>query len=105
MVNHDRAVAVSTQATCMTGEGGRPTPYTRCRGSGYDARMWQRCSVCKSPIAFGGAYLKCGVSTCNRKRFQLYFCSDSCWDAHNPDQNHRNPSYTEHRAPAGPPAS
>ena len=50
--------------------------------------MWQKCSVCKKPIAFGGAYLKCGVSTCNRKRFQLYFCSDSCWDAHNPDQNH-----------------
>ena len=59
----------------------------------------------RSPIAFGGAYLKCGVSTCNRKRFQLYFCSDSCWDAHNPDQNHRNPSYTEHRAPAGPAVS
>ena len=39
------------------------------------------------------------VSTCNRKRFQLQFCSDSCWDAHNPDQNHRNPGYTEHTAP------
>jgi hypothetical protein len=43
--------------------------------------MWQKCSVCKKPI------------------------SDSCWDAHDPDQNLRNPSYTEHRAPAAPPAS
>ncbi|MGQ0508560.1 MAG: hypothetical protein ACT4TC_24950 [Myxococcaceae bacterium] len=61
-----------------------------------------KCSICKKPIPFGGAYLKCGISSCNRKRFTLYFCSDSCWDAHNPDQNHRNPSYTEHTAPSGP---
>ncbi|MFL5312917.1 MAG: hypothetical protein ACJ79H_20990 [Myxococcales bacterium] len=61
--------------------------------------FWQKCSVCKKAIAFGGQYLKCVVSTCNRKRFQLYFCSAECWDAHNPDQNHRNPAYTEHIAP------
>ena len=61
--------------------------------------FWQKCSVCKKPIAFGGQYLKCVVSTCNRKRFQLFFCSGECWDAHNPDQNHRNPGYTEHIAP------
>jgi len=60
---------------------------------------WNKCSVCKKPIEFGGSYLKCVVSTCNRKRFQLLFCSDSCWDAHNPGQNHRNPGYTEHVAP------
>jgi hypothetical protein len=54
------------------------------------------------PIPYGGKYLKCDVSTCNRKRFQLYFCSDTCWDAHNPDQNHRNPGYTEHVAPKAP---
>lgn len=62
--------------------------------------QWNKCSVCKKAIPFGGAYLKCGASACNRKRFQLYFCSDSCWDSHNPDQNHRNPSFTEHVAPA-----
>ena len=63
---------------------------------------WARCSVCKKTIPYGGTYLKCVVSTCNRKRFQLQFCSDSCWDAHNPEQNHRNPAYTEHVAPAKP---
>ena len=91
-MNRDTDVAAPA---CGSGASLRPAP-------GYDACMWQKCSVCKKPIPFGGAYLKCGVSSCNRKRFQLYFCSDSCWDAHNPDQNHRNPSYTEHRAPVGP---
>jgi hypothetical protein len=63
------------------------------------APVWSKCNVCKKPISFGGTYLKCTVSTCNRKRTQLLFCSDSCWDAHNPDFNHRNPGYTEHIAP------
>jgi hypothetical protein len=44
--------------------------------------------------------LKCTVSTCNRKRTQLIFCTDACWDAHNPDFNHRDPGYTEHVAPS-----
>ena len=60
---------------------------------------WGKCSVCKKAIAFGAAYVKCTVSTCNRKRFQLIFCSGSCWDAHLPDFNHRDPAYTEHVAP------
>ena len=67
-----------------------------------DPNKWAICNVCKKVIPFGGAYLKCVVSTCNRKRTQLLFCSDSCWDAHNPDQNHRNPGYTEHVAPGRP---
>lgn len=60
---------------------------------------WGKCSVCKKAIAFGAPYVKCTVSTCNRKRFQLIFCSGSCWDAHLPDFNHRDPAYTEHVAP------
>ena len=28
---------------------------------------WGKCNICKKPIAFGGEYLKCTVSTCNRK--------------------------------------
>jgi hypothetical protein len=68
------------------------------------APAWGKCNVCKKPIPFAGTYLKCVVSTCNRKRMQLLFCSDSCWDAHNPDFNHRNPGYTEHVAPAAPAA-
>ncbi|MFL5378975.1 MAG: hypothetical protein ACJ787_13775, partial [Myxococcales bacterium] len=66
------------------------------------AGMWQKCSICKKAIDYGTQYLKCVISTCNRKRFQLYFCSAECWDAHNPDQNHRNPGYTEHVAPKAP---
>ena len=67
-----------------------------------DATSWGKCNVCKKPIAFGGAYVKCTVSTCNRKRFQLLFCGHECWDAHNPDFNHRDPGYTEHLAPPSP---
>lgn len=63
------------------------------------AAGWSKCSVCKKSIPFGGPYFKCVISTCNRKSFQLQFCSDACWDAHNPDQNHRNPGFTEHTAP------
>lgn len=62
--------------------------------------VWSKCNICKKPIPFGGAYVKCTVSTCNRKRLQLIFCSHECWDAHNPDFNHRDPGYTEHVAPA-----
>jgi hypothetical protein len=60
---------------------------------------WGKCNICKKEIPFGGRYLRCVVSTCNRKRTALIFCSDSCWDAHNPDFNHRNPGFTEHTAP------
>jgi hypothetical protein len=61
---------------------------------------WGKCNICKKPIAFGAPYVKCTVSTCNRKRLQLIFCSYDCWDAHNPDFNHRDPGYTEHVAAA-----
>jgi hypothetical protein len=60
---------------------------------------WQHCSVCKKPIVYGATYFKCAISACNRKSFQLYFCSPNCWDAHNPGQNHRSPAYTEEVAP------
>lgn len=63
---------------------------------------WGKCNVCKKEIAFGARYYKCTVSTCNRKRLTLIFCSDSCWDAHNPDFSHRDPGYTEHLAPPQP---
>lgn len=88
--NCDRWAPVARMRPMIT-----PNPADR-------STYWQKCSICKKPIPFGGAYLKCAISTCNRKSFQLWFCSDSCWDAHNPDQNHRHPSYTEHVAPAAP---
>jgi histone H3/H4 len=60
---------------------------------------WRPCSTCKKPIATGARYWQCSVSTCNRARFQLAFCSVACWDAHVPTMNHRNAWCTEHRAP------
>src|SRR5580700_6598118 len=57
---------------------------------------WRRCNSCKKPIAYGGSYWVCNVSTCNRKRTGLVFCSVSCWDAHVPLMNHRD-SWAEER--------
>jgi hypothetical protein len=50
---------------------------------------FRHCSICKQSIAFGQEYYQCSVSTCNRARIALYFCSVSCWDAHLPDARHR----------------
>jgi hypothetical protein len=63
---------------------------------------WKRCSVCKKPIALGALYWTCNVSTCNRKRTALRFCSVSCWDAHLPFANHREAWAEEQTAPATP---
>ena len=48
------------------------------------------CSTCKKPIDFSAGYFRCSVSTCNRKRLELYFCSVPCWDAHVPEARHRD---------------
>ena len=53
------------------------------------SEAWKACSTCKKPIAFGGKYYRCSVSTCNSGRFVLSFCSVGCWDAHNPGMNHK----------------
>lgn len=58
------------------------------------------CSTCKSPIAFGAEYFRCSVSTCNRKRTELYFCSVPCWDAHVPGARHRDAWAEPARAPS-----
>ena len=61
---------------------------------------WNKCSVCKKPLGFNATYYKCSVSTCNRVRFQLYFCSMGCWDAHLPGARHRSAYAIEHKAPS-----
>lgn len=53
-------------------------------------REWKHCSTCKRPIVFLSTYYACSVSTCNRKRTGLYFCSVPCWDAHVPEARHRD---------------
>lgn len=64
-----------------------------------EADRWRPCSSCKKPIAFSQPYWTCNVSTCNRKRTGLFFCTVSCWDAHLPIMRHREAWAEEQRAP------
>ena len=61
---------------------------------------WRRCSSCKVPLGFGAEYWACNVSTCNRGRTALAFCSVSCWDAHLAVVPHRESWAVERRAPS-----
>jgi histone H3/H4 len=65
-----------------------------------ESSAWKRCSVCKNPIAFDTRYYLCSVSTCNKKRMTLVFCSVSCWDAHQADARHRDAGAEEARSPS-----
>jgi hypothetical protein len=51
---------------------------------------FRQCSICRKPIAFQQNYFECSVSTCNRKKTGLFFCSVECWDAHLPMMRHRD---------------
>jgi hypothetical protein len=61
--------------------------------------FWKRCSTCKKEIAFTAEYWVCNVSTCNRGRTALAFCSVNCWDAHVPLLRHRESWAEEARSP------
>lgn len=65
-------------------------------------RQWRRCSACKQPIELGSTYQVCSVSTCNRKRTGLVFCSVNCWEIHLPVANHREAWAVEKTAPLTP---
>jgi hypothetical protein len=65
-----------------------------------EATPWRRCSACKEPIALGAQYWVCSVSTCNRKRTGLAFCSVRCWEVHLPGAHHREAWALDRRAPA-----
>ncbi|HEX7840355.1 MAG TPA: hypothetical protein VF469_22910, partial [Kofleriaceae bacterium] len=51
---------------------------------------WLKCSACRNDIAFGSKYFQCSVSTCNRARTRLVFCSVPCWDSHVATLRHRD---------------
>ncbi|HET7504482.1 MAG TPA: hypothetical protein VFK02_25850 [Kofleriaceae bacterium] len=51
---------------------------------------WLLCSACRSDIPFASKYYQCSVSTCNRARMRLVFCSVSCWDSHVATLRHRD---------------
>jgi hypothetical protein len=55
-----------------------------------DAQVWKACNICKTPIAYRQKYYLCSVSTCQRKRTGLVFCSVACFDAHLPMMRHRD---------------
>jgi hypothetical protein len=61
--------------------------------------QWRRCSACKNPIPLGAQYWTCNVSTCNRKRTGLVFCTVTCWEVHLPSANHRESWAVEQTAP------
>ncbi|HWN70056.1 MAG TPA: hypothetical protein VNM90_20590 [Haliangium sp.] len=62
--------------------------------------FWKRCSSCKTEIPFSTRYWVCSVSTCNRKRTGLVFCSVSCWEVHRPMMRHRDDYAVEQRSPS-----
>lgn len=64
-----------------------------------DPDVWRRCSACKQPIALGSLYWICSVSTCNRSRTALAFCSVTCWEVHLPEAHHREAWALERTAP------
>ena len=67
----------------------------------YDLPMsWKNCTSCRNEIGFGATYWECSVSTCNRKRLGLFFCSVACWDAHVPGARHRESWAVEKKAPS-----
>ena len=64
------------------------------------AEIWKKCTECRTDIAFGAAYYQCSVSTCNRTRMPLVFCSVICWDSHLSTVRHRDAGAIEAKAPS-----
>ena len=65
-----------------------------------DDDVWMLCSACRKPIRFGSTHWVCSVSTCNRDRTRLVFCSVACWDSHLATLRHREAWAIEAQAPA-----
>jgi hypothetical protein len=64
------------------------------------AETWLKCTACKNPIPFNAMHWVCSVSTCNRPKFPLVFCTVSCWDSHVADARHRESWAVEAHAPS-----
>jgi hypothetical protein len=61
---------------------------------------WRHCNMCKAGIGFEAEYFTCSVSTCNRKRTGLFFCSLACFEAHLPTARHRDAWAERQRSPS-----
>ena len=64
------------------------------------AETWLKCSACRREIAFDARHWVCSVSTCNRSRTRLVFCTVDCWDSHVATLRHRDAWAVEARAPS-----
>ncbi len=63
------------------------------------AETWLKCSACRNEIGFQTVHWVCSVSTCNRARTRLVFCTVACWDSHVAMLRHRDAWAVEARAP------
>jgi hypothetical protein len=63
------------------------------------SESWLKCSACRKDIGFSTVHWVCSVSTCNRSRTRLVFCSVSCWDSHVATLRHRDAWAVEARSP------
>ncbi len=64
------------------------------------AEAWLKCSACRNPIPFNAAHWVCSVSTCNRARTRLVFCTVPCWDSHVAMLRHRDAWAVDAKAPS-----
>jgi hypothetical protein len=62
--------------------------------------VWFLCSACRKEIVFGKTHWVCSVSTCNRAKMRLVFCSVACWDSHVATLRHRDAWAVEAKAPS-----
>ncbi len=63
------------------------------------SELWLRCSACRKDIGYSTVHWVCSVSTCNRSRTRLVFCSVACWDSHVATLRHRDAWAVEARSP------
>lgn len=63
------------------------------------SQFWRKCSTCKKEIPYRSSFYQCNVSTCNRKRTGLVFCSVSCFEQHLPGARHRDAYAVEETSP------
>ena len=68
--------------------------------SSSDGGAWMLCSACRKEIGFRTIHWVCSVSTCNRSRTRLVFCSVACWDSHLSTVRHRDAGAIEAIAPS-----
>lgn len=57
------------------------------------------CSICRKEIGFEQTWYRCSVTTCNRGKTALFFCSVECWSAHVPVVRHRDAWAEQEKAP------